>query len=235
MDNFGPRIGFAYQVTPKLVIRSGYGMFYGGLGYSSGLDHLGTNNFPFLFNFNFVEPDPAHPIRPSNSIGLIENGLVNVPLTAANVTLAQGFNSIGREYRNPISYTQGTNFSAQYQLTPNQTLQLAYVGSFGRHLDIQAGANNVSEMLPPLLNPLNYASFPDFSLGFTYTTSQGSSYYNSLQFTYERHFSGGLYLLGDYTWSKCRSDAYDMLESVTSYRASEIPGFGVPGDYGLCD
>jgi hypothetical protein len=235
MDNFGPRIGFAYQVTPKLVIRSGYGMFYGGLGYSSGLDHLGTNNFPFLFNFNFVEPDPAHPIRPSNSIGLIENGLVNVPLTAANVTLAQGFNSIGREYRNPISYTQGTNFSAQYQLTPNQTLQLAYVGSFGRHLDIQAGANNVSEMLPPLLNPLNYASFPDFSLGFTYTTSQGSSYYNSLQFTYERHFSGGLYLLGDYTWSKCRSDAYDMLESVTSYRASEIPGFGVQGDYGLCD
>jgi carboxypeptidase family protein/TonB-dependent receptor-like protein len=235
LDNFGPRIGFAYQVTPKLVVRSGYGIFYGGLGYSSGLDHLGTNNFPFLFNFNFNEPDPAHPIRPDNSIGLLENGLVNVPLSAANVTLAQGFNSIGREYRNPISYTQGTNLSVQYQLTPNQTLQLAYVGSFGRHLDIAAGANNVSKILPPLLNPLNFAPFPDFALGFTYTTSQGNSYYNALQFTYERHFSTGLYLLGDYTWAKCRSDAYDMLESVTFYRAPSISGFGVQGDYGLCD
>ncbi len=235
MDNFGPRIGFAYQLTPKLVVRSGYGIFFGGLAYSSGLDHLGTNNYPFLFNFSFPAPDPAHPIRPDNSLGLIENGLLYAPISAANVTLAQGFNSIAREYRPPTAYTQGTNLSVQYQLTPNQTLQLGYVGSFGRHLDIAAGANNVSQVLPPLLNPLNFAPFPDFALGFTYTTSQANSYYNSLQFTYERHFSKGLNMLADYTWGKCRSDAYDMLESITFYRAPGIPGFGVKGDYGLCD
>ena len=235
MDNFAPRFGIAYQLTPKLVVRSGYGIFYGGLAYSSGLDHLGTNNYPFLFNFVFREPDPAHPIEPNNSIGSIENGLLYAPVSAANVTLAQGFNSIGREYRNPTSYVQSTNLAVQYQLTPNQTLQLGYVGTFGRHLDINSGANNVSEILPPTANPLSYAPFPDFGLGFTYTTSQGSSYYNGLQFTYERHFNRGLYLLGDYTWSKCRSDAYDMLESVSFYRASNVPGFGVEGDYGFCD
>jgi hypothetical protein len=234
-DNFAPRLGFAYQVTPKLVVRSGYGIFYGGLAYSSGLDHLGTNNYPFLFNFVFRQPDPAHPITPDNSIGSIENGLLHVPLSATSVTLTQGFNSIAREYRNPAAYVQSINLSVQYQLTPNQTLQLGYVGTFGRHLDIAAGANNVSEILPPTVNPLNYAPYPDFGLGFTYTTSQGTSHYNGLQFTYERHFSSGLNLLGDYTWSKCRSDAYDMLESVTFYRAPAIPGFGVQGDYGLCD
>jgi hypothetical protein len=242
MDNFAPRIGFAYQVTPKLVVRSGYGIFYGGLGYSSGLDHLGTNNYPFLFNFVFREPDPGHPIEPNNSIGSIENGLQYAPISASNVTLSQGFNSIGREYRNPTPYVQSANLTVQYQLTPNQTLQLAYVGTFGRHLDIAAGANDVSEILPPTVNPLNYAPFPDFGLGFTYTTSQGNSYYNGLQFTYERHFNGGLSLLGDYTWSKCRADALDMLESINgsgggygTYRAPGIPGFGIQGDYGLCD
>jgi hypothetical protein len=93
----------------------------------------------------------------------------------------------------------------------------------------------VPQILPPLLNPLNFAPFPDFALNSTYTTSQGNSNYNSLQFTYERTFSAGLYLLGNYTWGKCRSDALDMLESVTFYRAPGIPGFGIKGDYGLCN
>ena len=50
-SNFAPRVGFAYQATPKFVVRGGFGMFYNGFenrGYSPNLGE----NYPFQFNFN---------------------------------------------------------------------------------------------------------------------------------------------------------------------------------------
>jgi hypothetical protein len=236
LDNVAPRFGFAYQVSPKLVARGGYGIFYGGFVNSSGGDHEGTNNFPFLFSLALTAPDPAHPITPNNSVGLLENGLLNVPVTPGAVTPSIGFNSIGRQFYFPTPYTQGANFSLQYQLTPNQTIQAGYVGTFGRHLEIAPGANNVSEMLPPSVNYLNYIPFPDFAPGFTYVTFDGDSNYSSFQLSFQRRFSSGLTFLGDYTYSKCRSDALDLLNNTLSgYRAPDLPGFGIQGDYALCD
>jgi hypothetical protein len=235
LDNFAPRFGIAYQVNPKLVARGGYGIFYGGFVNSSGGDHLGTNNFPFLFNLNFPAADPAHPITPNNSIGLLENGLLYVPVTPSQVTPSIGFNSIGRQFYYPTSYTQAANLSLQYQLTPNQTVQAAYVGTFGRHLEIAPGANNPSELLPPTTNYINYIPFPDFSPDFTYATYAGSSYYSSLQVSFQRRFNNGLNFLADYTYSKCRTDVRDLLEDTLSgYRAPDLPGFGIQGDYSLC-
>jgi hypothetical protein len=53
---------------------------------------------------------------------------------------------------------------------------------------------------------------------------------------YERRFSGGLSMLANFTWSKCRTDATDVLnETALSYRAPLLPNFGIHGDYGLCD
>jgi hypothetical protein len=45
--NFGPRIGFAYQIDPKTVVRSGYGMFYGAIEAPGGAE-LETN-YPFSY------------------------------------------------------------------------------------------------------------------------------------------------------------------------------------------
>jgi len=50
--NFAPRVGFAYQASPKLVVRGGFGVFYNGFenrGYSPNLGE----NYPFQFNFDF--------------------------------------------------------------------------------------------------------------------------------------------------------------------------------------
>jgi hypothetical protein len=235
LDNFAPRFGVAYQVNPKLVVRGGYGIFYGGFVNSSGGDHLGTNNFPFLFNLSYPAPDPAHPITPDNSIGLLQNGLLYVPVTPGAVTPSNGFNSIGRQFYYPTSYTQATNVSVQYQVTPNQSIQAAYVGTFGRHLQIAPGANWVSQLLPPTTNFLNYIPFPDFAPGFTYVTFDANSGYNSLQLSFQRRSSAGLVFLASYTYSKCRTDARDLLEdTLNGYRAPYLSGFGIQGDYSLC-
>src|ERR1022692_3094288 len=69
------------------------------------------------------------------------------------------------------------------------------------------------------------------------TNAGSASYYNSLQANYERRFSAGLSVLANFTWSKCRTDAVDVLNStaISGRNAALLPGFGVQGDYGLCD
>ena len=60
--NFAPRLGFAYQVSPKLVARGGFGLFYNGFENRGFSPNLGEN-YPFQFNFqSFAAPNDATPI-----------------------------------------------------------------------------------------------------------------------------------------------------------------------------
>jgi hypothetical protein len=232
--NLAPRVGLAWQLARNLVLRSGYGIFYNDFENSSGGDHYGADNYPFLFSYSFVAPDPAHPITANNSIGSLENGLLNVPLTPERVT-GVGLGPIGRQFRYKIPYAQGVNFTAQYQLGRNHSLQAGYVGTFSRHLPVTLPANRVTEILPPLVSFSQYIAYPDLSPGFNYITYDGNSYYHSLQLTFERRFSAGLSFLANYTYSHCRSDAQDQLLARYGYRAPDIPGFGIQGDYAPCE
>jgi outer membrane receptor protein involved in Fe transport len=63
--NFSPRIGFAYQITPKLVARGGYGIFYGGFENSVIETYV---DFPFQFTLNYVNLTPAVPITFLNGL-----------------------------------------------------------------------------------------------------------------------------------------------------------------------
>jgi hypothetical protein len=47
--------------------------------------------------------------------------------------------------------------------------------------------------------------------------------------------STGLYLLANYTWSKCMSDQHTQASQNQQYRAEWLPGFGIQRDYALCD
>jgi hypothetical protein len=234
-DDFAPRVGFAYQLTPSLVARGGYGIFYNDFEASSGGDHLPSDNYPFLFNYSFTTADPDHPVTANNSIGLLENGLLNFPLTAS-ASSGVGLSPIGRQLYHATPYAQGANFTLQYQLGAHQTVQLGYVGTYSRHLAVTQGANWVSEMLPPLQSVTPYLPYPDLATRFNYITDNGNAFYNSLQFNFERRFSTGLSVLGNYTYSKCMSDAHDQLNATLgAYRAPYIAGYGIQGDYGLCE
>lgn len=239
--NFAPRFGFAYQVSPKMVVRGGYGIFYGGFenrGYSPNIGE----NYPFQFNFQFFNPDPEHPISLTNPDGstcaaalTFEVGFSCTPLNPALVN-AKGLALRGIQYNYITPYTQSANFITQYELTPNDSFWIGYVGSFARHLEVFPGSNRVSEILPPGLNQSAYAPFPDFGYNPSYAATEGNSYYHSLQTNYQHRFAGGFALLANYTYSKVRSDAKDLLNgNVNGYRAPYLPRFGIQGDYGLAD
>jgi hypothetical protein len=152
----------------------------------------------------------------------------------------------GLQHNFQTPYSEGWNLSFQYALTPTLSLTAGYVGNSTHHLELFKGANAVSQILPPdtcLEAPscpgqtISYVPFPDFSTGQTYQTTDGNSYYHSLQTTLEKRLSSGLNLLATYTWSRCRGDAADLLNgtAIGAYRAVNVPGAGIKADYGDCD
>ena len=241
--NFAPRFGFAYQVTPKLVARGGIGMFFNGFenrGYSPNLGE----NYPFQFSFSYFEQNDANPINSfagcatATAAGgpTLETGLSCIPLTPTAVN-ASGLQLRGIQFNYKTPYSIGTNFTVQYELAHNLSIQAAYVGTFGRHLEVFPGSNNVNQILDANANADLFKPFLDFGRGASYATTNGSSYYHGLQTNVEKKFSNGLSFLAAYTYSKVRSDALDLLNGFAGngYRAPDVPGVGIHADYGLAN
>ncbi|MGC1872111.1 MAG: TonB-dependent receptor [Acidobacteriaceae bacterium] len=233
--NFAPRLGFAYRVQPTIVVRGGYGITYGALGNLGYGGTLGTN-YPFVYVATFNSPDSQHPLLLSNGDpATMEEALTTVNFQDPTVNNGLGLNLYGRQYNFQTPYVQTVNLTAQDQFTNHDSFQLGYVGTMGRHLDNLGYNNSPTEILPPSVNPQLYVPFPSFARNATYETTNANSSYNSMQATYEHQMSFGLYLLGNYTWSKCMTDQHTQASQNQQYRAEWLPGFGIAKDYGLCD
>ncbi len=246
--NFAPRVGFAYQVTPKFVARGGFGLFYNGFENRGFSPNLGEN-YPFQFNFSFFSPNDINPYvyngcTTAGPIGnaTLETGFSCTPLDPLLVN-ANGLGLRGIQFKYITPYSMSGNFTLQYQLTPSLSVQTGYVTSLARHLEVFPGSNQVTQLLPNQDNTgagidrQKHVQFQDFGYGSSYATTDGNSYYHGLQVKVEKQFAAGLNFLGTYTWSKVRSDALDLLNgfSGNGYRAPQVPGFGIHHDYGLAN
>jgi hypothetical protein len=250
--NFAPRLGFAYQVTQKLVARGGFGMFSNSFENQGYGPNIGEN-YPFQFTFNFANPNGGNPISsttfptltgsPCQNAFMFESGFDCTPIDPALVQ-AEGLGLQGLQTNYKTPYTMGYNLMLQYAITSNMTVTAGYVGNQVRHLQIGIGSNQVSQILPPGLNTHAvsspgvglYIPFPDFGQGQSYQTTQGNSYYNALQTSFQQRFANGLTFLAAYTYARCRSDAGDLLNGgAVGSRAPYVPGFGIQGDYSDCN
>jgi hypothetical protein len=241
-NNIAPRFGFAYQATPKLVVRGGFGIFYNGFENRGFSPNLGEN-YPFQFNFSFFNPDSGHPIKDFAGCAtatpaggpFLETGFTCTPLDPTKVN-AGGLALRGIQYKYLTPYTMGSNLTVQYQLTPTMSVQVGYVSTLARHLEAFPGNNNPTSIQPSSVDASTLVPFKDFGRGSSQADTEGSSYYHGLQTKVEKQFRGGLTFLATYTWSKTRSDAGDLLNGGSDnvgYRAPDVPGFGIQKDYGL--
>jgi len=234
--NFAPRVGFAYRLTPTLVVRGGFGSAYGALGNLGYGGTLGTN-YPFVYVASFPSPDSQHPLLLSNGHpATLEETFTTVNFQDPTINSGKGLNLYGRQYNFQTPYVQTENLTIQSQFTTHDSIQVGYVGTQGRHLDNLGYNNSNTQFLPLGTNPQNYIPYPNFARNATYETTNATSNYNSLQATYQHQLSSGLFLLTNYTWSKCMTDQHTQASQYSGgYRAEWLPGFGIKGDYGLCD
>lgn len=130
-NNFAPRVGLAWQVRPKTVIRSGYGMFYfpGSGGVGAGASDLGSG---FLVQTPvFLGPPPAAPNTPppGGNIGnAFQAGFFTAPSTSVGASIGTAF----RPWVTPFNHQW--NFNIQHALTSTLLIEAAYVGNRGQRI-----------------------------------------------------------------------------------------------------
>jgi hypothetical protein len=234
--NFAPRFGFAKRIKDNFVVRGAYGIAYGALSnIGAGGDLM--YNYPFAFQFAYNAQNAYTPfVGPAGLVPVLETALTQVNTqSAVSVTNPVGLSFNSRQYNYQTPYTETYNLFTQYTFTAHDSVELGYLGVVGRHLDGFANGNAATQILPPGTNIYGYIPFPNFAPNSFLELTNGKSSYNSMQATYQHSTSYGLTLNANYTLSQCMTNQTFYVNTIQSYRALWLPGFGANGDYAICD
>jgi len=240
-----PRIGIAYALDDKTVIRAGYGIFFG-VPYDGATREFTSGAFatstPWVASVDGIHPNTlmSNPFPsgyfypPGSSQGL---------LSAIGQSLSSAWPPTLK-----TDYNQQWNFSIQRSLATNTLLQVAYVGNKGTHLAWVSGGGSTSmnQLAPGYSslgnNLLTLVSNPFYGLITTGPLAQpqvqygqllrpfplwqtvaadgiaiGNSEYDALQVSFTKRYTNGVSLIAGYTWSKLMSDVADGLWNDSSH------------------
>ena len=238
-NNVAPRLGVAYQVSPKTVIRAGYGRSFDIGVFGSIFGHVVTQNLPVLANQNLTNSGAntaafslANGPTPFAFPSIPANGLIPIP---------NGLNAKIRQDPNRFPTVDAWNLSLQQQLSKSVSFTLAYVGNKGSHGfagdDKSTNPNEPAACLPADASSTGQTlcwnpSAPAGSLTQTSNTSQLRRYYkkfgwsqdqtyyhnafdahyNALQVTLDKRFAQGLQFTGRYSWQRAFNYGSDYSE-----------------------
>jgi hypothetical protein len=203
-NNWGPRIGFAYDLTGqgKTVVRGGFGIMY---------ERIQGNDM-----YNGAVNPPGDPNPTLNGVSLDNPGLNltsgNVITAAALPVLPLGVTGIAVNYHPPTSYQYSAG--VQQAVGSHAVLNVSYVGSLGRHENyyqainlppltdlgnlVHFGTADGTKTGPTLNQVVNYLGFGGIRLAY----NEGNAKYNSLQTSLTGTVHRDLHLQVSYTLSK---------------------------------
>ena len=231
--NFAPRFDAAYQLAEKYVLRTGYGLFYGGFENRGGNPSL-AYNYPFQYTLIYQSPNDvaANRLGDGSLVGLDARNRIVLDPASVN---ANGLTLRGVEFDYKTPRYHSYNLTLQTEVLSNHSIEVGYVGTRGRHLETFTGMNNVRMLLPPGTNPQPYVQWPDFARGSLLVRTVGVSSYDSLQTKFERRYHGGLQFLLSYTLGTAKTNAGDSLSGggVGGLRAPDVVGWDLANDVGL--
>jgi len=232
LTNFAPRLGIAYQITNKLVMRAGYGIFYGGDENGPYSNPSPGFNPPFFVTQSFSVPcflSSANPALGANNCSIpglnaLQLGFPANALTDPNTPLLF---AVSPNLRTPSA--QQWHFGFQYELPAQSVLDISYAGSHGNNLYNYYNGNQAVPDSTFCLTPPNTAGncptaprrpakvcdnsvFPPncngvFDTAINQLRSDGYSNYNSLQVSWQKNFSHGLQFQASYTYAHAMDDA----------------------------
>ena len=215
-NNWAPRVGLAYQLFPKTVIRSAYGISYVQFNRAGG-ENLLAYNGPFIINSSINQlPSQGNCASATAATGTcfrsvaqgFPDGLIdpaNFSTAISEVRYIPGSNRTG--------YIQNWHFTVQQELKKDLLLDVAYVGNHSVGLNVLSDAN---QALPnqlgqnlSLLARRPIQGFTDIEIAY----DGGFGSYEGLQVKLEKRNSNGLYFLNSFTWSKAIDNAPGHLEN----------------------
>jgi len=211
--NVSPRIGLAYSVNDKTVLRAAFGTFYGTIFQNLGgqLAYPGFDNTITTNNLGTAIPQP---------FSLSQGIPLSPPPNLQNPFAALVGSSATNPYSPQISFNNQThmplvqqwNVGFERQLPLSLTLEVNYVGNHALHLSYNLNENVVPLASVPAVQLANTSvatqnslQFPNLKQ-FTVNNNTGGSNYNGLQVTVRREFNRRLAILSNYTYSKSMDD-----------------------------
>lgn len=209
LNNFAPRIGFAYSITPQLILRSGFGVFYGGEENGPYSNPSQGFNPPFFVTQAFNQPCGFSDANPASlndctipGLRFLSQGFPASSLTDPNTP--QLF-TLDPNLRTP--YMTQWHLSTQYQLPSDTLFEVSYAGSKGTKLYAFLNANQADPSDVPGADFASRRPIPTIDSAISLFNSSANSEYNALQVRTEKRFSKGLSFLAAYTWSHSLDEA----------------------------
>jgi Carboxypeptidase regulatory-like domain len=204
-DNWGPRIGIAWSLNPKTVVRAGYGLYWDALPARSqyAQNDLEATVWPDATAFAGTANTSANFVGGNffNIIQIQSQGFAT-PLPTTNPWGVSGF-ADDPNYKDPFS--QQWHVELQRELSHSVLVSIAYVGSNNGRLPYSGLANTARQAFPAgTPNSVVDATRPMPWVGasLNYTLSKGNSHYNALETKFQRRFTNGFSTLVSYTWGK---------------------------------
>ena len=203
LNNFGPRLGFAWNVVKNTVVRAGYGIYYDYVP-----QHLLIANFTSSAGVA-TNPIGPKPVLPMNFDPTAFNGTnpdPTAPIMSVNTTGPYSIFVTPRKFPSP--YTQNWNLNIQQRFAQNASVEVGYVGSKGTKLVRLTDLNE-------FFTNSNYNTIDELFPG-------ASSIYHSLQTIVRLQNSHRFSGFASYIWSHAIDDASDGIDFV--------PGAAFPQD-----
>ena len=204
-NNWSPRLGFAYKASQKLVIRGGYGIFYGMRDRNPQTTQFSSSapNTPMFARTSVTAAGTVTPPYTINSPIVAQPADPTFASFSAALPYSNTFRATAwHNAQMPMVHQFNVNF--QYEARADWLFEMTLSGSRGR--DLCSGVFD-KDTLPfeAALSGLNKQAnrpFPKINGSLYYSGAFGSSNYHAISFKVEKRFSKGLTFLANYTISK---------------------------------
>jgi hypothetical protein len=220
-NNLAPRIGAAYQLTDKTVIRGAYGIYYWVMPLVQ--YHQNTRrNPPFSYSFNnpvdpnfgtyaVSPPELTFPVGPSDFANqspdsrTLGNNFI-VP-SALSISKGPGWNILPWDPNYKTQMAQEWNFTVEHEFPWRLGSRISYVGTHGGNLPVYDPINwPIPRKLAPGQTDAQRRAYADYSDSGTGSMdllrTVGYSNSNQLQTEVKRNFANGLVVQGFYVFQK---------------------------------
>ncbi len=220
--NFAPRLGVAYQLTPKTVLRGGTGWSYSLGTFGSTFGHAVTQNLPVLANQTLNAPQAF-----SGVFTLSQGPAQPAPFQAdanGQFPLPNGVNPRVRPAQMTLPLVMAWNATIEQQVSRKISVAAGYVGNQGRHSLLASGPTfdaNTRLFFPGDPNTNDGRPYYGWRKPFGWTQSINyycncaNNGYNSFQTTFKAQGLAGYTMQGSFTYQVARGDGYGDQNSYT--------------------